>query len=147
MLVLSCYSLLRRVAEEWGKGVSFGNVQVKNNANRFLLQKAICIPFHELGVACVAGVRKGRGRELGRETTRAPNWNWYPVSSPERFQLLNPAVFCWFLSFCSDSAATNNVCLCFCQKVPRFSLAIMLWSLSSQGRRGIRISSIDYRFE
>ena len=73
MLVLSCYSLLRRVAEEWGKGVSFENVHVKNNANRFLLQKAICIPFHELGVACVAGVRKGRGRELGRETTRAPN--------------------------------------------------------------------------
>ena len=68
-------------------------------------------------------------------------WNRYPFSLPVRFQLLNLAVFCWFLSFCSDSAATNNVCLCFCQKVPRFSLAIMLWSLSSQGCRGIRISS------
>ena len=31
----------------------------------------------------------------------------YPFSSPVRFQLLNLAVFCWFLSFCGDSAATN----------------------------------------
>ena len=29
-------------------------------------------------VACVAGVRKGRGRELGRETTRAPRVSLAP---------------------------------------------------------------------
>ena len=41
MLVLSCYILLGKVAEEWGKGVSFENVQVKNNASRFLLQLSV----------------------------------------------------------------------------------------------------------
>ena len=75
-------------------------------------------------------------------------WNIYPFSLPVRFQLLNLAVFFgWFLSFCSNGVICfwprlTNVCLCFCQKVPCFSLAIMLWSLSSQGRRAKRISSI-----
>ena len=32
-------------------GASCGNDPVKNNANRFLLQKAISIPFYRLGVA------------------------------------------------------------------------------------------------
>ena len=39
----------------------------------FLCQIAPSWPPNEvkhLGLACVAGVRKGRGRELGRETTR-----------------------------------------------------------------------------
>ena len=69
-------------------------------------------------------------------------WNRYPFSLPVRFQLLNLAVFCWFLSFCSDSAATNQCLFEFLKKVHRFSFAIMLWSLSSQGCRGIRISPI-----
>ena len=38
--------------------------------------------------------------------------NWYPFSLPVRFKLWNLAVFCWFLSFCSDSAAIQtNQCL------------------------------------
>ena len=47
-----------------------------------------------------------------------------------------------FYRFAAIQPRLSIVCLCFCQKVPRFSLAIMLWSLSSQGRQGIRISSI-----
>ena len=47
-----------------------------------------------------------------------------------------------FYRFAAIQPRLTSVCLCFCQKVPRFSLAIMLWSLSSQGRQGIRISSI-----
>ena len=35
-------------AEGCGEEVGCGNVPVKNNANRFLLQKAISIPFHGL---------------------------------------------------------------------------------------------------
>ena len=35
-------------------GASFGNVPVKNNANCFLLQKAISIPFYRLGVAGIS---------------------------------------------------------------------------------------------
>ena len=49
--------------------------------------------------------------------------------------------FADFYRFAAIQPRLTNVCLCFCQSVPRFSLAIMLWSLSSQGRRGIRISS------
>ena len=36
-----------------------------------------------LTVACVAGVRKGRGRELGRETAREGGGSWRtPASEP-----------------------------------------------------------------
>ena len=39
-------------------------------------------------------------------------WNRYPFSLPISFQLWNLTVFCWFLSFCSDSAAIQtNQCL------------------------------------
>ena len=34
-----------------GKEVTCGNVPVKKNANCFLVQKAISIPFHGLGMA------------------------------------------------------------------------------------------------
>ena len=40
-----------------------------------------------------------------------------------------------FFRFAAIQSQLTNVGLCFCQKVPHFSLAIMLWSLSSQGRR------------
>ena len=43
--------MLSLVAEGWGKEVTCGNVPVKNNANCFLVQKAISIPFHGLGIA------------------------------------------------------------------------------------------------
>ena len=72
-------------------------------------------------------------------------WNRYPFCLPVRFQLLNLAVFffCWFLSFCSDSAATNQCLFVFLPKRgPRFSLAIILWSLSS--RRKIKISFVYF---
>ena len=56
-------------------------------------------------------------------------WNRYPFSSPVRFQLLNLAVFFFadFYRFAGIQPPLTNVCLCFCQKVPRFSLAIMQW--------------------
>ena len=43
-------------------------------------------------------------------------WNRYPSSLPVRFKLLNLAVFCWFPSFCSDSAATNQCLFAFLPK-------------------------------
>ena len=46
-----------------------------------LIAKSIYVRNNELfflGVACVAGVRKGRGRELERETSRAPRVSLAP---------------------------------------------------------------------
>ena len=54
--------------------------------------------------------------------------------------------FADFYRFAAIQPRLANVCLCVCQKVPGFSLVIMLWSLSSQDRRGIRISSISLWF-
>ena len=45
-VILSCL-----VAEGCLEGVSCENVPVENNVNRFLLQEAISILFHESGVA------------------------------------------------------------------------------------------------
>ena len=41
-----------------------------------------------LTVACVAGVRKGRGRELGRETAREGGGRW---GTPESEPLFSPS--------------------------------------------------------
>ena len=43
------------------------------------------IPWRE--VACVAGVRKGRGMELGRETAREGEGRRVPFLSPSRAQI------------------------------------------------------------
>ena len=45
----------------------------------------ISSPWRE--VACVAGVRKGRGRELGRETAREGGGRRVPFLSPSRAQI------------------------------------------------------------
>ena len=58
------------------------------------------------------------------------NWNRYPFSLPVTFELLNLAFF--RISILLQQF--TDVCLCFCQKGPRSSLAIMLRSLSSQCR-------------
>ena len=46
-------------------------------------------------------------------------WNRYPFSLPVGFQLWNLTAFCWFLSFCSDSAAiqTNRCLFVFLPKI------------------------------
>ena len=44
-------------------------------------------------------------------------WNRYPFSLPVRFQLLNLAVFCWFLyRFAAIQPRLTNVCLSFWKK-------------------------------
>ena len=48
----------------------------------------ISSPWRE--VACVAGVRKGRGMELGRETAREGEGRRVPFLSPSRAQIRRP---------------------------------------------------------
>ena len=47
--------------------------------------EGISSPWRE--VACGAGVRKGRGRELGRETAREGGGRRVPFLSPSRAQI------------------------------------------------------------
>ena len=44
----------------------------KKKRNRLKFNPGLALTSLSATVACVAGVRKGRGRELERETTRAP---------------------------------------------------------------------------
>ena len=64
-------------------------------------------------LACVAGVRKGRGRELGRETTRLPKLqNWTPLAILlKENKLVRP--FCLFSSFSNKCKALRVVYFLF----------------------------------
>ena len=82
-------------------------------------------------VACLAGVREGRGRELGRETTRTPK---FPLPLP----LLTPATQAtatvekiwlrkWICTVWNVIAVTESrsICKCSTRSCPPFSHRIV----------------------
>ena len=72
-----------------------------------------------------------------------PEWQAVKMIFFAPCELWNLAVFSDFYRFAATQPQFTDVCLCFRQEVPRISPAIMLQSLSSQGRQGIWISSIS----